>query len=159
MNEDGAIAVEILTEALPGFRALIAADSSTIQLRGALKIGAVATMEGLVYPLMHGGLFQSDDMIFDALEPDAQKRARRARQIGRTRDELRPHIAEAIVRPIRENAIAADGLEDEIAERVRRARELGETEGYARGLAAGYSDGRRDMLAEILSAGEEGDEQ
>lgn len=67
-------------------------------------------------------------------------------------------MAREIVERTRRQGIEALGLQAEIDRRVEWARAQGRQEGFAEGKVAGVTEGRREMLAEILAATTEADD-
>lgn len=66
-------------------------------------------------------------------------------------------FAEEMVRVTRQHGIEKLGLQETIDELVRDAYERGKFEGFQNGKSSGITQGRKEMLAEILAAKEDDD--
>lgn len=135
------VAVEMLTEALPGFESRIIAARDAVGIRGALPIGAEVSHEAIMWPVFGSPAFVDVQAraLFDATESDAMRAHRHAQQREALRRDLAP-VIDRIVEQVRNLAIDAVGLAPVIAERERKAFERGRHEGYQAGLAKGRTE-------------------
>lgn len=144
------VAIEMLTEALPGFESRFVNGRDAVGIRGALPIAAEVSAETIMFPIYRRPVFMDVGAraLMDALETDEHRLIRHARQREAIREELAPVIGH-IVEGVQRFAIDAVNLEPVIGERERRARESGRRQGYDDGRSAGIREGRVQVLAEL----------
>lgn len=144
------VAIEMLTEALPGFESRFVGSRDAVGIRGALPIAAEVSAETIMWPIYRRPVFMdvAARNLMDALETDEHRAIRHARQRETLLEELAP-IINRIVESVQRLGIDALGLEPVIADRERRARESGRRDGYAEGRSAGIREGRVQVLAEL----------
>jgi len=147
------VAIEMLTEALPGFASQLVDGRDSIGIRGALPIAADVSRDLIFYPLYRAPIYMSTDAraMFDAIETDEARKIRHARQREVLRHELGPTL-QHVIDEIRRRAIDAVGLEPVIVERERVARERGMRAGYDAGREKGRREGRAELLREWQEA-------
>lgn len=147
------VAIEMLTEALPGFESRFVDGRDAVGIRGALPISAEISHEMVMYPIYRRPVYMDATArgLMDALESDEACAIRHARQREVLREELAPVLAHVIDK-IRGLAIEAVGLEPVIAERERHAAERGRRDGYDAGRTAGRREGRAELLLEWQEA-------
>lgn len=149
------VAIEMLTEALPGFATQFVDGRDSVGIRGALPIAAEVSREMVMYPIYRRPVYMDASArgLMDALESDEARAIRHARQREVLRHELASTIGH-VVDEIRRLAIEATGLEAVIVERERVATERGRRDGYAAGRDAGRREGRAELLLEWQEAAE-----
>lgn len=145
-----AVAIEMLTEALPGFESRFVDGRDAVGIRGALPIAAEVSAETIMYPIYRRPVYMSEEAraTMDLVESDEARAIRHARQRETLLEMLAP-VVNRIVEEIHRRGIEALGLEPVIAERERRAAERGRRDGYGAGRADGIREGRVQVLSEI----------
>ena len=151
------VAIEMLTEALPGFESRFVEARDAVGIHGALPIAAEVSREMVMYPIYSRPAF-IDVAARNTLartESEAERRMRHARQREALEVELEP-IVRPIVERVQRLAIDAVGLAPVIEEREHRAREAGRREGHAEGREAGmregYAAGIRSIVEVLLAS-------
>lgn len=149
------VAVEMLTEALPGFEARFVNGRDAVGIRGALPIAAEVSAETIMYPIYRRPIFMDVGAraLMDALETDEHRLIRHARQREAIREELAP-VVRQIVERVQGFAIEAVNLMPVIAEREATARRQGHRQGFAEGRAEGVREGRIAAMEEWQEAAE-----
>lgn len=148
------VAIEMLTEALPGFESRFVDGRDAVGIRGALPIAVEVSRDLIMYPIYRRPVYSrasSARAFMDALESDEARAARHARQREALHEELEP-IIRPIIERIQRLAIDAVGLEPVIVERERVERERGMRAGYDAGREKGRREGRAELLREWQDA-------
>lgn len=148
-----AVAIEMLTEALPGFESRFVDGRDAVGIRGALPIAAEVSAETIMYPIYRRPVFMDVAArdLMDSIETDEARAIRHARQRETLLEMLAP-VVNRIVEEIHRRGIEALGLEPVIAERERRAAERGRRDGYDAGRTTGRREGRAELLLEWQEA-------
>jgi hypothetical protein len=144
------VAIEMLTEALPGFESRFVSGRDAVGIRGALPIAAEISRDMVMYPIYQRPVYMSEEArsTMDLFESDEARAIRHARQRETLLEMLAPTVNQ-IVETIHRLGIEALGLEVVIAERERRAAERVLRDGYGAGRADGIREGRVQVLSEI----------
>lgn len=121
-------AVEIITREMPGFKSKIDAGRDRIIVRGCIHFNATAALDVM------------RDIEYAVPDSDAGVE----------------QFAALMIEVTRQNGIAALGLDKIVQLQLQRARHEASVAAFADGKKAGIVEGRREMLAEVIAATDDG---
>jgi len=150
------VAVELLSEALPGFRTKIKPHTGSVRMEGALPIAQEFNQDWLVWPIRGAhSLREPQDPVSDALRDVVEMPHQRAQRFAKRRLRVEEDISDqirALVSRIQDFAIDAVSLQPEIDRRVAEAEKRAHEKGRAEGKEDGIREGRRLATEEFIEA-------